>query len=292
MPRYEDRYSTRLYVGHLSSRTRSRDLEDLFSRYGRVRDVDMKRDYAFVDFSDPRDADDARYSLNGRDVDGSRIIVEVSRGGPRGPGGSRDSRDHGGRGPPPGSGRCFNCGIDGHWARDCKAGDWKNKCYRCGERGHVERNCQNSPKKLKRGRSYSRSPSPRPRRGRSPSRSRSYSRSRSPPRRERAIDRSRSPRRSRSPKRSVSPPVSRGRKHSPTPDDRSPRGRVSLSPRPNGSDYGDSPRPKSRSPPPAEADSPQERGERSPMETNGDGVHSPSPAPRNDDEDASPRGSQ
>lgn len=42
MPRYSDRYSdrysgssTRLYVGHLSSRTRTYDLEDLFSRYGR-----------------------------------------------------------------------------------------------------------------------------------------------------------------------------------------------------------------------------------------------------------------
>lgn len=37
MPRYDDRYgNTRLYVGRLSSRTRSRDLEHLFSRYGRL----------------------------------------------------------------------------------------------------------------------------------------------------------------------------------------------------------------------------------------------------------------
>lgn len=36
MPRYDDRSaSTRLYVGHLASRTRSRDLEYLFSKYGR-----------------------------------------------------------------------------------------------------------------------------------------------------------------------------------------------------------------------------------------------------------------
>ncbi|XP_060212601.1 serine/arginine-rich splicing factor RS2Z32-like [Lycium barbarum] len=254
MPRYDDRYGgTRLYVGHLSSRTRSRDLEDVFSRYGRVRDVDMKRDYAFVEFSDPRDADDARYGLNGRDVDGSRIIVEFAKGVPRGPGGSRE---FGGRGPPPGTGRCFNCGLDGHWARDCKAGDWKNKCYRCGDRGHIERNCQNSPKKLKRGRSYSRSPSPR--RGRSRSRSysrgRSYSRSRSPVKRDRSIEREErrsrtrsiereerrsrtrsieyEERRSRSPRhrRSSSRP-SKGRKHSLSPDERSPQERGTPSPR-------------------------------------------------------------
>ncbi|KAI4384448.1 hypothetical protein MLD38_002605 [Melastoma candidum] len=124
MPRYDDRRSiTRLYVGHLSSRTRTRDLEDLFARYGRVRAVDMKRYYAFVEFGDPHDADDAGYSLDGREFKGSRIVVEFS-------GGHHEA-------------------LGDRWARDCKAGDWKNKCYRCGERGHIERNCQNSPKKLR-----------------------------------------------------------------------------------------------------------------------------------------------
>ena len=32
------------------------------------------------EFSDPRDADDAQYNLDGREVDGSRIIVEFAKG--------------------------------------------------------------------------------------------------------------------------------------------------------------------------------------------------------------------
>ncbi|CAL4910603.1 unnamed protein product [Urochloa decumbens] len=318
MPRYDDRYGgTRLYVGRLASRTRSRDLEHVFSRYGRIREVELKRDYAFIEFSDPRDADEARYNLDGRDVDGSRIIVEFAKGVPRGPAGSREYM---GRGPPPGTGRCFNCGIDGHWARDCKAGDWKNKCYRCGERGHIERNCQNSPRSTRRERSYSRSPSPRRGRGRSRSysrsrsRSRSYSRSRSlsgsPPRgrRDRDERRSRSLSYSRSPMRSASPPA-KERSHTPdgsrSPRSPSPRGEVSPVPKDNGdgerngSDRGDSPggmekeRSRSRSRSPSNGNlSP--RGNRSPSPRD-DRSPSPKGNGNNDDDDdrrASPRGSK
>jgi hypothetical protein len=32
------------------------------------------------EFSDHRDADEARYQLDGRDVDGSRIVVEFAKG--------------------------------------------------------------------------------------------------------------------------------------------------------------------------------------------------------------------
>ncbi|XP_047095951.1 serine/arginine-rich splicing factor RS2Z33-like isoform X3 [Lolium rigidum] len=274
----------------------------------RIREVELKRDYAFIEYSDPRDADDARYNLDGRDVDGSRIIVEFAKGIPRGSGGSRE-REYVGRGPAPGTGRCFNCGIDGHWARDCKAGDWKNKCYRCGERGHIERNCQNSPRSFRRERSYSRSPSPRRGRARSRSysrsRSRSYSRSRSrslsesPRGRRRERDaRSRSLSYSRSPRRSLSPEA-KEMDRSPTPDgSRSPRRSLS----PEVKDKGDSPRgrgmSRSRSPsdgyhsPVANGRSPSPRIKdgRSPTK---DGSPSPargSPSPRGNNGSPSPRG--
>jgi len=79
---------TRLYVGRISGRTRERDLEDLFKRYGRLRNCDLKSGFAFIEYDDDRDASDAIRALDGTNLDGSRIIVERSRGprpGPKGP---------------------------------------------------------------------------------------------------------------------------------------------------------------------------------------------------------------
>uniref|UniRef100_F1LH40 Serine/arginine-rich splicing factor 4 n=1 Tax=Ascaris suum TaxID=6253 RepID=F1LH40_ASCSU len=78
--------SARVYIGRLSYRASERDIEHLFRGYGRIRDIVLKNGFGFVEFDDPRDADDAVYELNGKDLCGERIILEFSRRGPRGRG--------------------------------------------------------------------------------------------------------------------------------------------------------------------------------------------------------------
>ncbi len=63
--------------------------------------------FAFVEFDDYQDADDACYELNGRDLMGDRVTVEIARGTPHGRDrerwgtGGGGGRDRGRRGSPP-----------------------------------------------------------------------------------------------------------------------------------------------------------------------------------------------
>ncbi|XP_013385994.1 serine-arginine protein 55 isoform X3 [Lingula anatina] len=85
---------TRVYIGRLSYNARERDVERFFKGYGRIRDVMLKNGYGFVEFDDYRDADDAVYELNGKDLCGERVMLEHARGVPRGED-LRRSRDRG-----------------------------------------------------------------------------------------------------------------------------------------------------------------------------------------------------
>ncbi|ESO83008.1 hypothetical protein LOTGIDRAFT_223166 [Lottia gigantea] len=86
---------TRVYIGRLSHHTKERDVEKFFKSYGRIRDIMMKTGYGFVEFDDHRDADDAVYELNGKDLMGERVVVNHARG-PRSNDDYRDRRGGGG----------------------------------------------------------------------------------------------------------------------------------------------------------------------------------------------------
>uniref|UniRef100_U5EY87 Putative 52k active chromatin boundary protein n=1 Tax=Corethrella appendiculata TaxID=1370023 RepID=U5EY87_9DIPT len=81
---------SRVYVGGLPYGVRERDLERFFKGYGRTRDILIKNGYGFVEFEDYRDADDAVYELNGKELLGERVTVEPARGTARGPGGRKE----------------------------------------------------------------------------------------------------------------------------------------------------------------------------------------------------------
>ncbi|CAH1389594.1 unnamed protein product [Nezara viridula] len=86
------RNECRIYVGNLPPDIRTKDIQDLFYKFGKVTFVDLKNrrgpPFAFVEFEDPRDAEDAVHARDGYDYDGYKLRVEFPRGG--GPSGYRN----------------------------------------------------------------------------------------------------------------------------------------------------------------------------------------------------------
>jgi len=74
------RYGFSVWMGGLPERVRSREIEDFFKGYGRILDVAIKSKYAFIEFEDERDADDAIRDLDDRRLNGSRVRLEKSKG--------------------------------------------------------------------------------------------------------------------------------------------------------------------------------------------------------------------
>jgi RNA recognition motif-containing protein len=116
--------ASKLYVGGLSYSTTSETLREYFSQCGTVESAAVitdkftgqSRGFGFVEMSTSEEAQRAIAELNGKDLDGRKLTVNVSNprpagggGGPRGggrpgggrPGGGRGGGDRGVYGVPP-----------------------------------------------------------------------------------------------------------------------------------------------------------------------------------------------
>ncbi|GLH12189.1 Serine-arginine protein 55 [Gryllus bimaculatus] len=99
MSRYREwDLSCKVYVGNLGSSASKHEIESAFSKYGPLRNVWVARNppgFAFVEFEDPRDAEDAVRGLDGTRMCGTRVRVEMSSGRSRRGGGGSSRRGSG-----------------------------------------------------------------------------------------------------------------------------------------------------------------------------------------------------
>ena len=82
MSRHRDSWdlSCKVYIGNLGNNASKYEIEDAFTKYGPLRNVWVARNppgFAFVEFEDPRDAEDAVRGLDGTRVCGVSQFLEL-----------------------------------------------------------------------------------------------------------------------------------------------------------------------------------------------------------------------
>ena len=97
--------SSKLFVGNLSFDTTENDLQDAFAAHGTVTETNLMMDrttnrprgFGFVTMSTAEEAQKAIEALNGRDLDGRALTVNVAKPREeRAPGGGGGRREYGG----------------------------------------------------------------------------------------------------------------------------------------------------------------------------------------------------
>ena len=73
--------SNKLYVGNLSYSVTDKQLEELFSQYGQIKEVTIigSKGFGFVEMSDVAEAEKAKEALDGTSFEGRTLKVDEAR---------------------------------------------------------------------------------------------------------------------------------------------------------------------------------------------------------------------
>jgi cold-inducible RNA-binding protein len=96
--------SNKLFVGNLSFQTTENDLQDAFAAFGAITETNLMMDretgrprgFAFVTMASAEEAQSAIAGLNGRDLGGRALTVNVARPREERPAGGGGRREFGG----------------------------------------------------------------------------------------------------------------------------------------------------------------------------------------------------
>ncbi len=98
---------SRIFIRNIPSKTRENELELTFSKAGKITDIVMKTNFAFIQYENEKQAYEALELFNDYLFNGNKLSIEVAK--------TRTEKLAERM-----NEKCFKCGDYGHWAKDCK----------------------------------------------------------------------------------------------------------------------------------------------------------------------------